>query len=92
MLAKIAIIYYLGLSVLTAAMLGFDKRQARLGRPRAREHTLHSFELLGGWPGALIATRAFNHKHRKRGYMYTLYAFALLHVIFWLVLLWLATA
>jgi len=24
--------------------------------------------------------------------MYTLYAFALLHVIFWLVLLWLATA
>lgn len=91
MLLKLALIYYLALSLVSAAMHAADKRQAIKGRRRIREKTLHSIELIGGWPGALLATRAFNHKLSKPRYMWTLYALAALHALFWFALLWIAT-
>ncbi len=90
MLWKLCLLYYGVLSLLSALMLAADKRQAVLGRWRVREKTLHSFELIGGWPGAILAARALHHKVNKRKYMWTLYAFALLHALGWFALVWLA--
>ncbi len=47
---------------------GRDKRAARLGRRRTPERTLHLLELIGGWPGALLAMMIFHHKTRKASY------------------------
>lgn len=47
---------------------GRDKRAARLGRRRTPERTLHLLELIGGWPGALLAMTVFHHKTRKTSY------------------------
>ncbi len=47
---------------------GRDKRAARLGRRRTPERTLHLIELIGGWPGALLAMTVFHHKTRKASY------------------------
>jgi len=57
---------YLLASVICFVQYGLDKRAARRGRWRIPESTLHLLELAGGWPGALIAQRAFRHKTRKQ--------------------------
>jgi len=47
---------------------GRDKRAARRGCRRTPERTLHLLELIGGWPGALLAMTVFHHKTRKASY------------------------
>ncbi len=91
MLWKIFFFYYFGLSLLCAGMHLWDKYQAVRGRWRVKEKTLHSFEWLGGWPGAILVTRAINHKVSKPGYMRMLYSIAGVHVLGWFVLMWIAT-
>ena len=91
MLYKVIFIYYFVLSLLCAAMHLWDKRQAIRNRWRVKEKTLHSFELLGGWPGAILITRAINHKVSKPKYMWTLYTIAAFHLISWTALMWIAT-
>ena len=59
--------------ILIASLIAFiahgrDKRAARLGRRRTPERTLHLLELIGGWPGALLAMTVFHHKTRKASY------------------------
>ena len=76
--------WYLLLSIVTYAAYAFDKRRARSGGRRVPERTLHRLELLGGWPGALLARRRVHHKTRKRGFTAVLYAIALLHVGAWI--------
>ena len=48
---------------------GLDKRSAVHGRRRTPEARLHLWELLGGWPGALLAMSVFRHKIRKASYL-----------------------
>jgi uncharacterized membrane protein YsdA (DUF1294 family) len=91
MLWKVFFFYYLGLSVLSAMMHIYDKHQAVRGAWRIKEKTLHSFEILGGWPGAILVTRAINHKVAKPRYIWTLYSFAVLHLLGWIGLSWLVT-
>ncbi len=43
-----------------------DKSAAEQGRWRTSEATLHTIDLLGGWPGALVARHAFRHKTTKQ--------------------------
>ncbi|MCA8961826.1 MAG: DUF1294 domain-containing protein [Planctomycetes bacterium] len=45
------------------------------GAGRIRERTLHTIEVLGGWPGALVAQYGVRHKTTKASYRR---AFALL--------------
>ncbi|MCP4498258.1 MAG: DUF1294 domain-containing protein [Phycisphaeraceae bacterium] len=61
---------------------GRDKRAARLGRRRTPERTLHLLELIGGWPGALLAMTVFHHKTRKASY----FLVTALIVLVWIVL------
>src|SRR5688572_944160 len=42
-----------------------DKRRAEAGEWRIPESTLHLTALVGGWPGAFLAQRAFRHKTSK---------------------------
>jgi len=75
---------YLLLSVLAFLLYGIDKRRALSGGRRTPENTLHLIELLGGWPGALIAQQAFRHKTRKLSYQLLFWLIVLLHQAFWI--------
>ena len=48
----------------------FDKQAAEHGRWRTQESTLHLFDLLGGWPGALVAQQQFRHKTVKQPFQF----------------------
>lgn len=61
-------------SLLTFIAYGIDKQAAGKDRRRIPENRLHLFEVLGGWPGALLAQQVFRHKTRKVSYQ----------VVFWL--------
>lgn len=57
---------YLLMSAVSFFAYGFDKMAARrTGYRRTPESTLHLFDLLGGWPGALIAQQQMRHKTMK---------------------------
>jgi len=56
------------LSLVTLVAMALDKRRARRGGWRIPESTLHLMELLGGWPGSLLASRWLRHKSVKPRY------------------------
>jgi uncharacterized membrane protein YsdA (DUF1294 family)/cold shock CspA family protein len=62
---------YFVVSGLTMFAYAFDKSAALNARWRTQEQTLHVFELLGGWPGALIAQQLFRHKTNKTSFQTT---------------------
>jgi len=55
-------------SVVTVLIYAWDKRRARNGGWRVAERTLHGMELLGGWPGGVLARRWLRHKSVKRSF------------------------
>lgn len=67
----------LAMSAVSYFMYLFDKAAAGQGRRRTPESTLHLVDLLGGWPGALIAQQQFRHKTAKASFQ----------VAFWLTVL-----
>ena len=68
---------YAVMSLITYAVYAHDKKCAREGRWRTSESTLHFLELLGGWPGALLAQRRLRHKCRKLSYQ----------IVYWFIVL-----
>jgi len=56
------------LSLAGFALYLHDKRAARSGAMRTRERTLHVVDLLGGWPGGLLAQDRFRHKTGKASF------------------------
>lgn len=67
------------MSCVTFIAYAFDKSAAIKGRQRTPEQTLHLLELLGGWPGALIAQNLFRHKSRKASFQIAFWAIVLLN-------------
>ena len=61
-----------------------DKRRAQTDQRRISENSLHLFELLGGWPGALLAQQIFRHKTRKLPFQFLCWVIILVHQMFWL--------
>lgn len=84
----IALGVYVFMSLLTFAAFALDKRAARADRWRTRERTLHIMELLGGWPGALLAMRMIRHKNRKGRYVAVLALIIALHAGAWAAVVW----
>ncbi|WP_256794289.1 DUF1294 domain-containing protein [Terrabacter sp. Ter38] len=69
---------YLLLSVTAFAMYRADKSAASVsGKRRTPESTLHTVDLLGGWPGGLVARHVFRHKTIKQPF----------RTVFWLTVL-----
>ncbi|HRP62545.1 MAG TPA: DUF1294 domain-containing protein [Phycisphaerales bacterium] len=79
---------YALMSVVTILAFWHDKRAATRGRARTRESTLHLLELLGGWPGAIVAQRWLRHKNRKTSYNVVLWLIILLHASVCAMMLW----
>lgn len=50
---------------LTFALYGFDKNQAKQGKERVPERTLHLCALVGGFLGGWVGRLAFRHKTQK---------------------------
>ncbi|SDS68303.1 Uncharacterized membrane protein YsdA, DUF1294 family [Halopseudomonas sabulinigri] len=74
---------YLLVCIASFLQYAIDKRRAESGRWRTPENTLHITELLGGWPGALIAQQVFRHKTRKVPFQVVFWLIVLLHQAFW---------
>ena len=69
----------LALSVCAFFAYRSDKRSAEAGEWRVPEATLHFIALIGGWPGAFLAQRAFRHKTSKLSFQFVFWIVVLLH-------------
>ncbi len=58
-------IWILVASIATAALYAWDKSAAVKDHRRISERTLLLWSVLGGWPGALMASRWLRHKTKK---------------------------
>lgn len=68
------VLAYLVLSGLSYLMYRSDKIAAQRDARRTPEANLHLIDLLGGWPGALVAQQRFRHKTAKRSFQLTFWA------------------
>lgn len=68
-------------SAVAAGLIAWDKRRAERGGWRVPEATLHLWEFLGGWPGAVWARRRCRHKTHKRSYVWAARGMAWLHIL-----------
>ena len=75
---------YLLSSVLAFGFYMHDKRSALRSGWRTPEARLHLVELLGGWPGALIAQQALRHKTRKLSFQMVFWLIVIAHQVVWL--------
>ena len=80
----IVLVTYLVASCAGFLLFWSDKNKAQNGGWRTPEKTLHGIELLGGWPGTLVAQQIFRHKTRKASYLLTLWLVIALHQFIWL--------
>lgn len=64
-----ALVVYIGLSLLTFLAYAVDKSAAINGRWRTPEKTLHLLGVAGGWPGALLAQQLLRHKCSKPSFV-----------------------
>lgn len=71
---------YLTLSLITFVLYAMDKGAAGRGDRRVPENRLHLFDLLGGWPGGLIAQQLFRHKTRKGSFQFVYWFCVLLNL------------
>lgn len=64
-----------------------DKRAAQQDRWRTPENTLHLFDLVGGWPGGIIAQRVFHHKTAKLSFQLGFWFSVIMNLVgvWWLV-------
>ncbi len=83
------VLAYAVASVITFFAYGLDKRAARRGRWRTPEATLHLLELLGGFPGAMLAQRIFRHKRGKLSYLIVFWLIVAIHAAGWTTWIWL---
>jgi uncharacterized membrane protein YsdA (DUF1294 family)/cold shock CspA family protein len=80
-LPMIVLLAYAAMSMVAFIAYGLDKSAATAGRQRTPESTLHFFGLACGWPGALLAQRAFRHKSRKAEFQTMFWGTVVLNVV-----------
>lgn len=79
---------YAVMSAATFGAFAFDKARAQRGDRRVPERSLHTLEMLGGWPGALLAMRLVRHKNRKASYWLLTVVIVLIHIAAWAAAVW----
>lgn len=70
-------------SLASAACYARDKGKAERGEWRTPESVLHVLDLVGGWPGGLLAQRVYRHKTRKLSFQVLFWICAVAHVAAW---------
>lgn len=75
------LLVYLAMSAVTFLAYYFDKRQAIKRGRRLSERAMHTFELFGGWPGAIFAQGILRHKSSKPNYRRVLWGIIVLHFV-----------
>ncbi len=70
---------YVAMSGVAFGLYQRDKRAAQAGDRRTRERTLHLVDLLGGWPGGLLAQGLLRHKTRKTAFQLVFWTTVLVH-------------
>ena len=77
----------LGASGVSYFMYLIDKTAAQRGGRRTPESSLHLVDLLGGWPGALVAQQQFRHKTAKASFQFAFWCSVLANIaiVAWLV-------
>jgi uncharacterized membrane protein YsdA (DUF1294 family) len=74
---------YACVSAATFVVFAWDKSAAKRDRRRVPEAFLHGFELLGGFPGSLLAMKFLRHKNRKPSFYFVTWVIALMHAGAW---------
>ena len=87
--AASVLLVYVVASAVAFVMYALDKKAARENRWRIPEINMHLVALAGGWPGALLAQRAFRHKTRKQPFQILFKATVVVNIAG---LAWLATS
>ena len=83
---QLAGVYFI-LSGVSYVMYRSDKLAATRGARRTQESSLHLADLLGGWPGALVAQQRFRHKTVKASFRFVFWITVVVNVagVWWLV-------
>ncbi len=81
--AQTVLLAYATLSLVSFALWGWDKLQAKRGGRRVPEARLHALALLGGFAGAWLGMQLFRHKTQKRVFGVVLAVALLLHAAGW---------
>jgi len=79
----VPLLVYVVVSLLTFLAYAFDKKKAIEGVWRIPEANLHLLELLGGWPGGLIAQYRIRHKGSKGSYQAVFWLIVVMHAVLW---------
>lgn len=69
------------MSAVSWLMYRSDKAAARREDQRTPEAHLHLVDLLGGWPGALVAQQQFRHKTAKRSFQAVFWATVVINLV-----------
>ena len=88
-ISRVPLLIYAVASALAFGLYWYDKQQAKAGQWRTPEKVLHGVELLGGWPGALVAQQMFRHKTRKLSYQLWFWLIVAAHQAVWIDVLFL---
>lgn len=77
---------YLFSSLFCYVIYFIDKRAAKKQKQRIAENTLHTFSVLCGWPGAIVAQQWLRHKTQKVKFRRLFWVTVLLNfgLLFWL--------
>jgi uncharacterized membrane protein YsdA (DUF1294 family) len=81
--AGFLLLLYICVSPFTILNYYKDKQAAINGDWRIPEMKLHYLEMMGGWPGALVAQQLWRHKTIKKSYQLTFTLIVMSHLIMW---------
>ncbi len=78
---QVALLYIVGVNIVTFFFFGIDKIKSRLNSRRVSEKGLWFLSFIGGSPGALVAMHFFRHKTKKSSFQLWLVLIILLQIL-----------
>lgn len=78
---KYFIIYLIAINIIAFLSMYIDKRRAKYGKWRIKEHTLFILALLGGSIGSIAGMYTFRHKTQKARFFIGFPAILILEVL-----------
>lgn len=78
---KYFIIYLIAINIIAFLSMYIDKRRAKYGKWRIKEHTLFVLALLGGSIGSIAGMYTFRHKTQKARFFIGFPAILILEVL-----------